>query len=122
MLGKLIFYHKLTEISFRNFFFSPLRIIGNYIKFGNTWWFLINCAILQFINCASLQFPTWLKRKGSKIFMPKISKNSQDTVHLETLKVSETVHKLLLDDLRKKNKLWIKIWEGLRIRKGSVLK
>ena len=52
----------------------------------------------------------------------KISKNSQDTVHLETLKVSQTVHKLLLDDLRKKKKLWIKIWEGLMIRKGSVVK
>ena len=62
------------------------------------------------------------EEKRIKNVCAKLSKNSQDTVHLETLKVSETVHKLLLDDLRKKKKLWIKIWEGLRIRKGSVLK
>lgn len=41
------------------------------------------------------------EEKRIKNLCAKISKNSQDTVHLETLKVSETVHKLLLDDLRK---------------------
>ena len=39
----------------------------------------------------------------------KISKNSQDTFHIETLKVSETVHKLLLDDLRKQKQTLDKI-------------
>ena len=42
------------------------------------------------------------EEKRIKNVCAKISKNSKDTVHLETLKVSETVHKLLLDDLRKK--------------------
>ena len=41
------------------------------------------------------------EQKRIKNLCAKISKKSQDTVHIETLKVSETVHKLLLDDLRK---------------------
>ena len=45
------------------------------------------------------------EEKKMKNLCAKISKNSQDTVHLESLKVSQTVHKLLLDDLRKKKHL-----------------
>ena len=44
------------------------------------------------------------EEKKIKNLCAKISKNSQDTVHLETLRLSQTVHKLLLDDLRKKKK------------------
>ena len=44
------------------------------------------------------------EEKRIKNVCAKISQNSKDTVHLESLKVSQTVHKLLLDDLRNKKK------------------
>ena len=49
------------------------------------------------------------EQKRIKNLCAKISENSQDTFHIETLKVSETVHKLLLDDLRKQKQTLDKI-------------